>query len=61
MSRSLKKGPFVEKKLFDRIEAMNEKNEKKVLKTWSRASGTGLFHQCTEQIHGNRKLHRVSE
>lgn len=38
MRRSLKKGPFVEKKLFDRIEAMNEKNEKKVLKTWSRAS-----------------------
>ena len=38
MSRSLKKGPFVEKKLFDRIEAMNGKNEKKVLKTWSRAS-----------------------
>ena len=38
MSRSVKKGPFVEKKLFDRIEAMNEKNEKKVLKTWSRAS-----------------------
>ena len=38
MSRILKKGPFVEKKLFDRIEAMNEKNEKKVLKTWSRAS-----------------------
>ena len=38
MSRSLKKGPFVEKKLFDRIEAMNEKTEKKVLKTWSRAS-----------------------
>ena len=38
MSRSLKKGPFVEKKLFDRIEAMNEKNEKKVLKTWSRSS-----------------------
>ena len=38
MSRSLKKGPFVEKKLFDRIEAKNAKNEKKVLKTWSRAS-----------------------
>ena len=38
MSRSIKKGPFVEKKLFDRIEAMNAKNEKKVLKTWSRAS-----------------------
>ena len=38
MSRSVKKGPFVEIKLYKRIEAMNEKNEKKVLKTWSRAS-----------------------
>ena len=38
MSRSLKKGPFVEAKLFNRIEAMNAKGEKKVLKTWSRAS-----------------------
>ena len=38
MSRSVKKGPFVEAKLFTRIEAMNAKNEKKVLKTWSRAS-----------------------
>jgi len=38
MSRSLKKGPFVEAKLFKAIEAMNEKNEKKVIKTWSRAS-----------------------
>ena len=38
MSRSVKKGPFVETKLYKRIEAMNEKNEKKVLKTWSRAS-----------------------
>lgn len=38
MSRSLKKGPFVEQKLYDRVCAMNEKNEKKVIKTWSRAS-----------------------
>ena len=38
MSRSLKKGPFVEEKLFSRIEAMNEKNDKKVIKKWSRAS-----------------------
>ncbi len=38
MSRSLKKAPYVEKKLFDRIVAMNEKGEKKVLKTWSRSS-----------------------
>jgi small subunit ribosomal protein S19 len=38
VSRSVKKGPFVEVKLYKRIEAMNEKNEKKVIKTWSRAS-----------------------
>ena len=38
MSRSLKKQPYVEAKLFSRIEAMNQKGEKKVLKTWSRAS-----------------------
>ena len=38
MSRSLKKAPFVEEKLFARVEAMNAKGEKKVLKTWSRAS-----------------------
>ena len=38
MSRSLKKGPFVEPRLLGRIVAMNEKNEKEVVKTWSRAS-----------------------
>ena len=38
MSRSLTKAPFVEEKLFNRVVAMNEQNEKKVLKTWSRAS-----------------------
>ena len=38
MSRSVKKGPYVEAKLLSRIQAMNEANEKKVIKTWSRAS-----------------------
>ena len=38
MSRSVKKGPFVEAKLFKRVEDMNAKNEKRVLRTWSRAS-----------------------
>ena len=38
MSRSLKKGPFVEPRLLSRIEAMNAANEKNVVKTWSRAS-----------------------
>ena len=38
MSRSLKKGPFVEESLMKRIEKMNESGDKKVVKTWSRAS-----------------------
>ncbi|MDE7454926.1 MAG: 30S ribosomal protein S19 [Clostridia bacterium] len=38
MSRSIKKGPYVQPKLLARIKAMNEKGEKKVLKTWSRSS-----------------------
>ena len=38
MSRSLKKGPFVEPRLRARIEAMNAAGEKEVIKTWSRAS-----------------------
>ena len=38
MSRSLKKGPFVEPRLLDRIEKMNAAGEKNVVKTWSRAS-----------------------
>ena len=38
MSRSLKKGPFVETSLLEKLEAMNRANEKKVIKTWSRRS-----------------------
>lgn len=37
MSRSTKKGPYVEQNLFKKIEAMNQKSEKKILKTWARA------------------------
>ena len=38
MARSLKKGPYIHPSLEKKINAMNEKNEKKVIKTWSRAS-----------------------
>lgn len=38
MSRSLKKGPFVEPRLLGRIQKMNEAGEKEVIKTWSRSS-----------------------
>lgn len=38
MGRSLKKGPFVEERLLARVNAMNERREKRVVRTWSRAS-----------------------
>ncbi len=56
MSRSLKKGPFVEPKLLKRIELMNRNNEKRVVKTWSRASV--IFPQMvghTIAIHDGRR------
>ncbi len=56
MSRSLKKGPFVNEKLLAAIEEMNKKNEKKVIKTWSRPST--IFPQMvghTIAVHDGRK------
>jgi len=38
MSRSLKKGPFIDLHLLEKVEAMNQEKEKKVIKTWSRRS-----------------------
>ena len=56
MSRSLKKAPYVEEKLFNRVEAMNAKNEKKVLKTWSRSSTiVPEFVGHTIAVHDGRK------
>ena len=56
MSRSMKKAPFVQEKLFERICAMNEKNEKKVIKTWSRASTiVPEFVGHTIAVHDGRK------
>ena len=56
MGRSLKKGPFIDPKLIKRIEQMNEKNEKKVIRTWSRAST--IFPQMvghTIAVHDGRR------
>jgi small subunit ribosomal protein S19 len=38
MARSIKKGPFIQEALMNKVNAMNSKNEKKVIKTWARAS-----------------------
>ena len=56
MSRSVKKGPYVAPELLKRVEAMNEKNEKKVLKTWSRASTIfPSFVGHTIAVHDGRR------
>lgn len=57
MSRSIKKGPFVQPKLLERIQQMNEKNEKQVLRTWSRSST--IFPDMvshTIAVHDGRKF-----
>ena len=56
MSRSLKKGPYVEPKLLRRIEEMNARNEKKVLRTWSRAST--IFPQFVGHTIGVHNGHK---
>ncbi len=56
MSRSSKKGPFVEERLLARIEAMNHAGEKRMLKTWSRTST--IFPEMvghTIAVHDGRK------
>ena len=56
MSRSIKKGPFVQPKLLARVQAMNEAGEKRVLKTWSRASTIYPdFVGHTFAVHDGRK------
>jgi len=56
LSRSVKKGPYVHESLTKKIDALNEKNDKKVIKTWSRSS-TILpdFVGHTIAVHDGRK------
>jgi small subunit ribosomal protein S19 len=56
MSRSVKKGPFVDARLLGRIDDMNKRSERQVLKTWSRASV--IFPQMighTIAVHDGRR------
>jgi small subunit ribosomal protein S19 len=56
MGRSLKKGPFVDPKLLKKVEAMNDRKEKTVIRTWSRASQ--VFPQMvghTIAVHDGRR------
>jgi small subunit ribosomal protein S19 len=57
MGRSLKKGPYVDEKLFERIEDLNRSRQKKVLKTWSRRSTVmPEFVGHTLAVHNGRKF-----
>ncbi len=57
MPRSLKKGPYVEPKLLKKIEALDQANAKKVIKTWSRRSTvTPEMVGYTLAIHNGRKF-----
>jgi len=56
MGRSLKKGPYVDPKLLEKVEGMNERSEKKVIRTWSRDST--IFPQMvghTIAVHDGRR------
>jgi len=56
VARSLKKGPFIDESLIEKIEEMNEKNEKKLIKTWSRRSTISpemIGHNIA--VHNGRK------
>ena len=56
MSRSVKKGPYVEERLFNRVQAMNESGKKSVVKTWTRASTIFPdFVGHTIAVHDGRK------
>lgn len=56
MGRSLKKGPFADAHLLKKVEVLNEKNEKKIVKTWSRRSTIFPdFVGHTFAVHDGRK------
>ena len=56
MGRSVKKGPFVQPKLLERVQQLNEKGDKQVLKTWSRSSTIFPdFVGHTFAVHDGRK------
>jgi len=56
MGRSLKKGPFADPKLLDKVDQLNEKGEKRIIKTWSRRSTIfPNFIGHTFMVHDGRK------
>ncbi|MBI5726672.1 MAG: 30S ribosomal protein S19 [Ignavibacteriales bacterium] len=57
MPRSVKKGPYIELKLLQKVRNLNDKNEKKIIKTWSRSSTISPeFVGHTIGVHNGQKM-----
>lgn len=57
MPRSIKKGPYIDYKLLNKIRGLNDKNQKKIIKTWSRASTISPeFVGHTIAVHNGNKM-----
>jgi small subunit ribosomal protein S19 len=57
MSRSIKKGPYIDARLLEKVQIMNSRNEKKVIKTWARASTISPdFVGHTLAVHNGNKF-----
>jgi small subunit ribosomal protein S19 len=60
MARSLKKGPFVDEKLFGKIEKLNDSRQKQVVKTWARrCTIVPEFVGHTFEVHNGKQFHKV--
>ena len=60
MPRSLKKGPFVDDHLLKKVDDLNTRGEKKVVKTWSRRSTTSQRWSAHIAVHGRKNVRRTS-
>jgi len=60
MRRSLKKGPFVDEKLFAKVEKLNDTNDKRPIKTWARrCTIVPEFVGHTFEVHNGKMFHKV--
>ena len=59
MARSLKKGPFADKSLLNKVDAMNEAGDKSVIKTWSRRSTISVSYTHLEKSHAHQLKKKI--
>ena len=60
MGRSLKKGPYVDEKLYRRVEKLNQTNRREAMKTWARrCTIVPEFVNHTFEVHNGKQFHKV--